>query len=855
MCKRFLIRFCMGMVITSLQIACAIGAGFSIPAAQFEHFSHLDRNYFALSLKPDTVAMSAAPHDVVFLIDTSASQTGDYRSDAIGTLNSALSALASRDRAKLIAVDLHAIPLTKNFVESNGPEMKAALGKLHARVPLGSTDMEKALTAAADSYPAVSPNLRAVVYIGDGMSTAGLLDANKFQRLAARLVEARIPVSSCPVGPRVDRQLLSALAGNTGGMVVEMSPAAGRELAAAADSIVLWPQQDATWPDGFDVYPRRTPPLRADRESMVIGTCQSREPFTIEMTVASPAGPKKLSWTVRPGDSNEDASYLVRLVDWAKVDQGASLPLVDLTSLDQARRAINVGAASFSRLSREALATGRPNDAERLAEAALARDPHNPEALAVKGAVAKGHSGQGVEPVSHTTFLPGAPMSEAVARPSDGDLNLVGDGALAQAFQHNRRGIAQAIRTQVQNAVDQARSQMDEEPEGSIQNLKLTLEMARQAPDLDPEVRDQLLDVIRAALREASRRRTEVEQRRQRQAENLAAAKKRILIHEDLMRNQQKVKQLMERFDSLMDEGRYRFAEEAAAAEVQAMEADAIGPTIGKIGRSAALYARTGGYLEDAMASRVARQKGVVDMLAQVEKSHVPFPDEPPIVYPPAEVWQALSARRKEKYSSMSLASQGPAEKKIVEALESPTKMEFHESPLEDVVEYLKQYHDIEIVIDNRALGDVGAGSDTPITKSLKGISLRSALRLTLRDLDLTYMIRDEVLLITTPEEAENQLTTKVYPVADLVLPINSSLLGGYGRSGGLGGAGGFGGGGFGGGGFGGGGFGGGGFGGGGLGGGGFGGGGLGGGGLGGGGFGGGLFNMPVGVSPRLPAR
>jgi len=38
-----------------------------------------------------------------------------------------------------------------------------------------------------------------------------------------------------------------------------------------------------------------------------------------------------------------------------------------------------------------------------------------------------------------------------------------------------------------------------------------------------------------------------------------------------------------------------------------------------------------------------------------------------------------------------------------------------------------------------------------------------------LSDLDLTYVIQDEVLLITTPEEAEMKLATVAYPVADLV--------------------------------------------------------------------------------------
>ena len=96
--------------------------------------------------------------------------------------------------------------------------------------------------------------------------------------------------------------------------------------------------------------------------------------------------------------------------------------------------------------------------------------------------------------------------------------------------------------------------------------------------------------------------------------------------------------------------------------------------------------------------------------------------------------------------------------------------MDFIETPLSDVIDNLKERHHIEIQLDNKALGDVGIGSDTPITRNLKGVSLRSALRLLLHELNLTYVILDEVLLITTPEEAESRLTTKVLDVSDLVV-------------------------------------------------------------------------------------
>ncbi len=105
----------------------------------------------------------------------------------------------------------------------------------------------------------------------------------------------------------------------------------------------------------------------------------------------------------------------------------------------------------------------------------------------------------------------------------------------------------------------------------------------------------------------------------------------------------------------------------------------------------------------------------------------------------------------------------------IRHALQAPIALEFIETPLQDVVDYLKHATKIEIQIDRKALDDVGIGTDTPITTTLKNVSLKSALRLLLRELALTYAIENEVLLITTPEEAENRLETRMYPVGDLV--------------------------------------------------------------------------------------
>ncbi|MGA7702882.1 MAG: hypothetical protein WCB27_25085, partial [Thermoguttaceae bacterium] len=339
---------------------------------------------------------------------------------------------------------------------------------------------------------------------------------------------------------------------------------------------------------------------------------------------------------------------------------------------------------------------------------------------------------------------------------------------------------------EVMNVLNKSRSLMSTDPELAAQSLRMELEKVRQVPQLDPDVRDQFVDSLQGALREASVRKAEVEQQRQQRLESKAIASERLLAAKRLERAQMTMKELFERFNALLAERNYAAADDISKQAEREMPSS---PT--------AIVARTEvplvGNYENFWQLRIERQKAVVDTLFCVEKSQVPFPDDQPIVYPDAEWWQQMTVRRKDKYSSMDLAKKGSAEKRIDDALKSPTEVVFVEAPLTEVLDYLKDRHKIEIQIDTRALEDVGIGTDSPVTVDLKGISLRSALRLMLKKLNLTYLVDNEVLLITTPEEAENHLTTKVYPVADLVLPIpQNSMMGGMGgMMGGMGGMGG----------------------------------------------------------------
>lgn len=117
---------------------------------------------------------------------------------------------------------------------------------------------------------------------------------------------------------------------------------------------------------------------------------------------------------------------------------------------------------------------------------------------------------------------------------------------------------------------------------------------------------------------------------------------------------------------------------------------------------------------------------------------------------------------------------------RIIEGLlENPVAVDFSDEPLESVMKaLLADERDAvpNFVIDKKALDDIGVGTDTPVTLALRGVSRKSALRLILEQLGLAYLIRDDVLVITSGEVAKQYVVTRVYPVADLTRDADELL-------------------------------------------------------------------------------
>ncbi len=116
--------------------------------------------------------------------------------------------------------------------------------------------------------------------------------------------------------------------------------------------------------------------------------------------------------------------------------------------------------------------------------------------------------------------------------------------------------------------------------------------------------------------------------------------------------------------------------------------------------------------------------------------------------------------------STWDFKPRSPLVKRIEDALLQDTEVAFPDNPLEEALVHLKNLHNIEIMLDKVALSEDGIATDTQINLNISGLSLSSTLNVLLEPLKLDYVIKNEVLVITTRVKADEMMETRVYNVA-----------------------------------------------------------------------------------------
>lgn len=718
--------------------------------------------------------------DHVVLIDTSASQVGEHREMSLDVLNSFLNHLPPTHRAIVVAVDVDAVRITHEFAAPQ-TTAKLAIETLESRFPAGATNLSKGFNAALELLQ--SSEHGAITYLGDGMSAAHLLQLEETQQLTQQLRRQEIPVHSFAVGSNMDMQLLGVFGQETGGFVMRDEPGphslnaedAGRVLAQAAGQRVVYPESVALSSEQVELLPNRPLPLRSDRETVYL--------FQGELAAGEKLSLGDLSLMIPQFQRTTGNAFLYTLWNNAISTDGIGLGLAGEWLVSLNHQQFEDGVLQMEMQGVQALNNGSFETAEKIGFTLQEIDPHNQTAIELINKAGEKMLLQTVQ------FGENEAVDNAVDQANQLNDDRTGprpENAL-EAYKQLTTARTQQLRAQVELGIERANDVLDISPDAAISEIKRLNGMVSSATDVDPEARRQLLRRLSSTQQDFISQKAKIllanAERNKRLVE--IEAQQRLIEYQE--ERDTKLEQMVDRIRALIQEG---YEGDPGAFE----SAEAVGREVlseypnSAMGVSVVFAAEAAGQIDKAERLRHLRSDRFLETLYQVELSHVPFPDEPPVRYPPAEVWQALTLMR-EKWKSVDLQSNNPSEQKIYSALDQITNVEFPGNPLNDVIVYLESIHNIPILLDETALNDEGKSGDDEVVLVLSGITLRSALKLLLEPLDLTYVIEDEVMKITTITEAELTLKPKVYPVADLVIPI-FPLGGGFGSGGGLGGGG-----------------------------------------------------------------
>ena len=179
-------------------------------------------------------------------------------------------------------------------------------------------------------------------------------------------------------------------------------------------------------------------------------------------------------------------------------------------------------------------------------------------------------------------------------------------------------------------------------------------------------------------------------------------------------------------------------------------------------------------YTRAARNSESIRYETAVGTQKQYESiavSNIPMDDRNPYVMPDAKEWKKMSDRRASLLAIKSRKTDKELE--IEQRLRTPVSLKFKDAPLQEVISRLAVLAQINMHLDPQGMVEEGVATDTPVTIDLsQEISLKSALSLILKPLHLSYVIRDEVLKITSETLRDGEVYSVTYNVADLVIPI-----------------------------------------------------------------------------------
>jgi tetratricopeptide (TPR) repeat protein len=394
----------------------------------------------------------------------------------------------------------------------------------------------------------------------------------------------------------------------------------------------------------------------------------------------------------------------------------------------------------------------------------------------------KKHIGRVVKLEEERLFADPEKKDNQPLAPAEAERNRLRDVQARQAIANQEQ------RQVVDEAIRQAQRLVQTDPDAAHDFLKRTLDGVRTNPDITADVKRALGDRLERSVQQVDIRGAVVKRDQAEALSLLASANARTTINAQQRLEENQIRERMRVYHNLMDQAR----EQQAYRHAQAIRKDLIdqGLPVPPAVTGAYAVGLAGYHLRENQELRRIRQERWLAVMLEVEKSHIPFPDEPPVEFPPPAVWRELSELRKARYESTSFGADMPSRGiELQHLLSKPVQYEGLEDPkatLQDALEQLAKRYNLSFDINEKAFkfdniaepGKAEVASPNPIPAMHTTLStvLRRILSRVPAPTGATYIIRRDVIEITTGTFAGAEKTVRVYPVADLVTPIPNAI-------------------------------------------------------------------------------
>ncbi|MDO4558764.1 MAG: hypothetical protein Q4C47_07355, partial [Planctomycetia bacterium] len=130
---------------------------------------------------------------------------------------------------------------------------------------------------------------------------------------------------------------------------------------------------------------------------------------------------------------------------------------------------------------------------------------------------------------------------------------------------------------------------------------------------------------------------------------------------------------------------------------------------------------------------------------------------------------------RRRRAGEEDLRNMTQAEFEISGKLKNQVQVRFNNEPLSSALAKLGTLAGVPVHIDPSGIAQEDVDVSHPVTlDTMNGIRLEAALNLILEPLHLGYVVRNDVLMITSKQACQSEMYSKTYYVADLVIPIQN---------------------------------------------------------------------------------